>query len=88
MTGIPCNHAIAALRHERIPAESVVPACYSVDSFNKAYEFNIWPCRDQREWEHVNGPQVGPPVYEKKVGRPKKIGGSNPMKFRAKMGLK
>jgi len=88
LTGIPCNHAIAALRHEKIPAESVVPACYSVDSFNKAYEFNIWPCRDQREWEHVNGPQVGPPVYEKKVGRPKKIGGSNVMKFRAKMGLK
>ena len=34
LTGIPCNHAIAFLRHERIPAESVVPTCYSVDSFN------------------------------------------------------
>ena len=34
LTGIPCNHAIAFLRHERIPAESVVHACYSVDSFN------------------------------------------------------
>ena len=88
LTGIPCNHAIAALRHERIPAESVVPACYSVDSFNKAYEFNIWPCRDQREWEHVNGPQVGPPVYEKKVGRPKKSRRKQPYEVQGKNGPK
>ena len=88
MTGIPCNHAITALRHERIPAESVVPACYSVDSFNKAYEFNILPCRDQREWEHVNGPQVGPPVYEKKVGRPKKSRRKQPYEVQGKNGPK
>ena len=35
LTGIPCNHAIAALRHERIPTESVVPSCYSIQSFIK-----------------------------------------------------
>ena len=69
---MPCCHAIACLRHERIQPESVLPGCYSVDTFKNAYQFSIWPCRDKSEWEHVNGPTVSPPVYEKKVGRPPK----------------
>jgi hypothetical protein len=42
LTGIRCCHAIACLRHERIPAESMLPDCYSVQTFQKAYEFSIW----------------------------------------------
>ncbi|KAM0824084.1 hypothetical protein ACQ4PT_070442 [Festuca glaucescens] len=30
------------------------------------------PLRDQSEWAKTNGPDVQPPLYEKKVGRPKK----------------
>ncbi|CAO2173664.1 unnamed protein product [Urochloa humidicola] len=86
LTGIPCNHAIAALRHERIPTESVVPACYSTESFSKAYEFNIWPCKDKTEWEHVNGPKILPPVYEKKVGRPPKSRRRQPFEVQGKHG--
>jgi hypothetical protein len=88
LTGIPCNHAIVALRHERIPAESVVPACYCVESFSKAYEFNIWPCKDRREWQQVNGSEVLPPVYEKKVGRPTKSRRKQPHEVQGKYGPK
>jgi hypothetical protein len=88
LKGIACNHAIAALRNERISVESVVPACYSVESFSKAYEFNICPCRYKRECEHVNGPQVGPPVYDKKVGRPKKSRRKQPYEVQGKNGPK
>ena len=73
MTGLPCSHAISCLRHERIPTESVVPNCYTIEAFRNAYGFTIWPCADKTEWAKVVGfPKVEPPVYEKKVGRPKK----------------
>ena len=73
MTGLPCSHAISCLRHERIPIESVVPNCYTIEAFSTAYGFSIWPCADKTEWARVvDCPKVLPPVYEKKVGRPKK----------------
>jgi hypothetical protein len=30
LTGIPCNHVVTCLRHERIPAEEMLPSCYSI----------------------------------------------------------
>ena len=73
LTGISCSHAISALRHERIPPESVLPHCYSVDAYINAYACSIWPCRDKSMWEKVDGPKILPPVYEKNAGRPKKV---------------
>ena len=79
MTGLPCSHAISCLRHERIPTESVVPNCYTIEAFRNAYGFTIWPCADKTEWAKVVGfPKVEPPVYEKKVGRPKKSSRKQP----------
>lgn len=72
LIGIPCSHAISCLRHERIPQESVLPHCYSIQAFKEAYGFNIWPCNDKRKWVEVGGPEILPPVYEKRVGRPPK----------------
>lgn len=72
LTGIPCSHAISCLRHERIPPETVIPACYSVEAFATAYANNIWPCKDMADWEKTDGPPVAPPVYEKRIGRPPK----------------
>ena len=88
LTGIPCNHAISCLRHERIPAESVLPACYSTEAFGSAYGFNIWPCRDQTLWEKMDGPEIKPPVYEKKVGRPTKSRRKQPFEVQGKNGPK
>lgn len=86
LTGIPCSHAISCLRHERIPAESVILHCYSIQAYNQAYGFSIWPCRDKSLWEATNGPQVLPPVYEKKVGRPPKSRRKQPMERQGKNG--
>ena len=72
LTGIPCNHAVACLRHERFPAEEMLPSCYSIKTYGKVYGFNIMPCKDQSLREKTNGPQVQPPIYEKEVGRPPK----------------
>ena len=88
LTEIPCSHGIAYLRHERIPHESVIASCYTVESFASAYGSNIWPCRDTSEWEKVNGPEVGCPNYEKKVGRPPKARKKAPHEVQGRNGPK
>ena len=72
LTSIPCRHAVSYLRHERITPESVLQSCYSLEAYNNAYAHSIWPCKDKSQWEKVDAPQVLPPVYEKRVGRPPK----------------
>lgn len=88
LTGIPCNHAVACLRHERIPAEDLLPACYSVQTYANVYGFNIMPCADKTSWEKQNGPEVLPPVYEKKVGRPPKSRRKQPHEIQGTNGPK
>ena len=88
LTGIPCGDAIAFLRHKRIKPETVLPACYSIKTFNTAYGFNIWPCRYKSEWEKVDGPLVQPSLYEKKIGRPPKSRKKQPHETQGKNGPK
>jgi hypothetical protein len=72
LSGIPCRHACAAFRHERIKPETCVHKCYSLDAFKSAYSGVIMPCSDPRVWKKMNGPEIKPPKYDKKVGRPSK----------------
>jgi hypothetical protein len=72
LSGIPCHHAIACCRKDRINPENLVHSCYTVDSYNKAYSFNLAPLRGRVFWEKVNGPKIHPPLYTKVMGRPKK----------------
>lgn len=88
LTRIPCSHGIACLRHERIPPESVVASCYTLELFGRAYASNIWPCRDTSEWKKVHGPLVGPPRYEKKVGRSTKARKKGPHEVQGRNGPK
>lgn len=88
LTGIPGSHAISCLMHERIPPESIVANCYSVEAFMTAYASNIWPCRDITEWQKMDGPEVNPPVHEKKVGRPPKARKKQPQEIQGKYGPK
>ena len=70
LTGIPCQHSISCLRHERISPETMVHDCYSINCFKVVYDEVIVPCRYETEWESMNGCLVEPPVYTKTVGRP------------------
>ena len=72
LTRIPYSHAISCLRHERITPESVVPECYSSNSYLSAYGHIVWPCKDKSTWQKIGGNVILPPVYVKKVGRPPK----------------
>lgn len=81
LTGIPCSHAISCLRHERINPEEKVSFCYTIQAYKQAYGSNIMPVRDQIHWEKMNGVEVKPPLYEKKVGRPKKTRRKQPQEL-------
>uniref|UniRef100_K3YET2 SWIM-type domain-containing protein n=1 Tax=Setaria italica TaxID=4555 RepID=K3YET2_SETIT len=81
LTGIPCQHAISCLRYERIPPESMLHDCYTLKAINKTYETNIMPCRDKSTCDHVDGPEVRAPIYEKKVGRPRRCRRKEPSKI-------
>jgi hypothetical protein len=72
LTGIPCSHAIACMRHYRIKPESMVSNCYSLATYMQAYGGHIFPLRDKDEWEHVDATPILPPLYEKSAGRRKK----------------
>jgi hypothetical protein len=72
LTGIPCHHAIACCRKDQINPENLVHSCYTVDTFKKAYAFNLAPLRGRAFWENVNGVTIYPPLFTKVMGRPKK----------------
>ena len=86
LIGIPCNHAIACLRHERILVEDMLPSCYSTETYSNVYAFNIMPCRDKTMWEKMNGPLVQPPIYEKRLEGQQNPGGSNLLKCKEGLG--
>ena len=58
LPGIPCHHAIACAREERIDPESLVHECYSIATYKKVYGFNIKPMRDQEHWTNMDGVEV------------------------------
>jgi len=72
LTGIPCSHAISCLRHERIPAEDIIPQYYTTETYSAVYGFNVMPCADKTNWMKMDGPKIEPQIYEKKIGRPPK----------------
>ena len=71
LSGIPCHHAIACCRFDRIEVESLVHSCYKIESYMQAYGYNLVPLRAQAYWQKMNGVHVFPPLYTKVMGRPK-----------------
>jgi hypothetical protein len=47
----------------------------------QSYGYNIWTVRDKIHWEKMNGVDVQPPIYDKKVGRPAKNRKKNPIEL-------
>ena len=78
LTGIPCSHVLSCLKHERIKPDLMVASCYKVHIYVEAYMCNIYPVRDKTKWIRTNGPDILPPYYDKKIGRPKKSRRKNP----------
>ncbi|XP_044373549.1 uncharacterized protein [Triticum aestivum] len=88
LTGIPCCHGVAACRHDQIPPEEMVHSCYSIQTYLKAYEHIIMPCKDVAEWQRMYGREILPPPILKKKGRRKKNRRQQPEEKEGRAGRK
>nr|GMC89292.1 uncharacterized protein LOC109174707 [Ipomoea batatas] len=79
LTGIPCSHAIAAIRKQRESPEDYVHNCYTVEAYLRAYEPAIQPILSSVLWPKSNLPDPLPPKYKAQPERPKKKRKINPI---------
>ncbi|KAK1666822.1 hypothetical protein QYE76_054981 [Lolium multiflorum] len=59
-------------RTDKLNPENLVHSCYTVDTYNRAYGFNLAPLRGRIFWDKVDAAEVHPPLFTKVMGRPKK----------------
>jgi len=72
MSGIPCVHAYAAIRHSCKNTEDYVDEYFNVEMYNKAYEPIIYPMPIQEQWIPTQHDKLEPPVSRVAPGRPKR----------------
>jgi hypothetical protein len=70
--GIPYHHAIACCREDKYDVETLVHSCYKIDTYKRAYAYNVVLLKGRVHWEKMNGFVILPPLYTKVMGRPKK----------------
>ncbi|XP_044427062.1 uncharacterized protein [Triticum aestivum] len=88
LSGIPCSHGVSALRYDKIPPESRVNSCYSIETYCKAYEPIIMPCNDVTKWAKMNGRKIIPRPFQRKKGRRAKNRRQQPKEKHSKKGVK
>jgi hypothetical protein len=62
-SGIPCHHAIACCRADRLSVDKLVHNCYSIETYEKAYAYTLVPLRARAHWEKTNAVKVHPPLF-------------------------
>nr|GMD14287.1 uncharacterized protein LOC109172155 [Ipomoea batatas] len=72
LSGIPCTHAIAAIRKKGDLPEHHMHDCYSVEHYLRSYGPAILPIRAKELWHKTAMPPPLPPKYKPQPGRPKK----------------
>ncbi|XP_058722173.1 uncharacterized protein LOC131593626 [Vicia villosa] len=72
LTGLPCVHAIAALKSRGLHVEDFIPDIYKKARYISIYEPIIYPVNGTNLWVRTEFPDVQPPKYKKMPGRPKK----------------
>lgn len=72
LSGIPCQHAIAAIYAKEHDPTDYVDDWYSQTKYIDAYEPIIHPIAGEDHWPHKEAP-MEPPPYKRQPGRPKKV---------------
>ena len=72
LSGVPCNHAIAAIFANREKPEAYVHAYFLKQTYLSMYKHTISPVPSQQEWEKTGLNDIYPPIPRKPAGRPKK----------------
>ncbi|XP_074314875.1 uncharacterized protein LOC141651046 [Silene latifolia] len=69
-SGLPCQHAIAAINNQRANYEDFVHEAYTKEKYMATYEHPIPPMPGIDQWERVDMVEPLPPPYRKLPGRP------------------
>ena len=71
-TGLPCRHAIVAIRYNNHRPEDYNDGMLTIGSYNATYENYIRHTRSQQYWETTVFDRPTPPHIKKRPGQPKK----------------
>ncbi|XP_057803697.1 uncharacterized protein LOC131019029 [Salvia miltiorrhiza] len=72
LTGIPCKHAMCAIRFLKEDPSAYVSEYYTVSRYLQAYKYALEPLNGELLWPQCEGEKIKPPVVKKMPGRPKK----------------
>jgi hypothetical protein len=69
VTGIPCNHACAAIIKARQKPEDYVSNFFKKPMYQEAYKPLLYPVPGPHAWSKTNTPDIVPPVFSINKGR-------------------
>ncbi|XP_019172721.1 PREDICTED: uncharacterized protein LOC109168128 [Ipomoea nil] len=88
LNGIPCSHAIAAIRTKGEVPEDYVHHCYTVEAYMRSYKPAIMPIHPSDLWTKTGQKPPLPPKYKVQPGRPKKLRKRDPIENESIVGDK
>ncbi|OMO90987.1 Zinc finger, PMZ-type [Corchorus capsularis] len=83
LSGIPCAHAICAIRDVRVDIEEYTSSWLWKETYLKAYGKSLQPVPGKKVWPITNDEPVRPPEFRQKPGKPqlaRKKGPNEPKK--------
>ena len=72
ITGIPCYHALSAMRFLNIDGKDFISTWYKKSTYEETYASIIYTINGQRVWEVTPYPDILPPPKRSLPGRQKK----------------
>ncbi|CAN1314256.1 hypothetical protein LINPERPRIM_LOCUS29249 [Linum perenne] len=71
LSGLPCEHALACIAHNKEAVEPYCDPCYKVSSYRAAYRHSIKPLKDSSQWAVSFGPNLRAPLIDRPRTGPK-----------------
>ncbi|XP_010463294.1 PREDICTED: uncharacterized protein LOC104743965 [Camelina sativa] len=71
LTGIPCRHAVCAIRENCQEVEDYISDYYLTEKWRDNYRRGLSPVNGTKFWEEVGGRRIYGPPYKRPPGRPK-----------------
>jgi len=72
VSGIPCCHALSAMKFLNINAKDFIPDCFKKSTYEQTYASIVYPINGHQVWGITSYPDVMPPKKRILPGRPKK----------------
>nr|XP_051222305.1 uncharacterized protein LOC127340602 [Lolium perenne] len=68
LTGIPCNHAVAAIMKLSQHAEDYVHDFFKKPMYEKAFSYTVYPVPGPEDWNTTDTQDIDPPVFRDRPG--------------------